>query len=181
MFQAPEKGELQEREEEAFRKYVESGGKDAKAENALFSLLTQHALKVCRRLLDRDREDAAQEIVLKAFLNLPNFKEESKFTTWFHRIALNHATNTLRNQKGRDEQQLGWAWEGDARAAGSSSVEGEILVEEVLGKLSEEERKLLEMRLEGSTFQEMGEATEERPNTSQKKFYKVAEKVRRRL
>ena len=47
---------------------------------------------------DAEAEDAAQETVLKAFLNLRNFRGESKFSTWLIQIAFNEARMRLRKQ-----------------------------------------------------------------------------------
>jgi len=47
---------------------------------------------------DEEAEDAAQEAVLKAFVNLRNFRAESKFSTWLIQIAINEARMRLRKQ-----------------------------------------------------------------------------------
>jgi RNA polymerase sigma-70 factor, ECF subfamily len=46
-----------------------------------------------------DAEDIVQESLLKAFKGLPQFREESKFYTWFSRIVVNHALMKLRRQR----------------------------------------------------------------------------------
>jgi RNA polymerase sigma-70 factor (ECF subfamily) len=48
---------------------------------------------------DGDAEDAAQEAVLKAFINLPKFRGDSKFSTWLIRIATNEALMKLRKER----------------------------------------------------------------------------------
>jgi RNA polymerase sigma-70 factor, ECF subfamily len=47
---------------------------------------------------DEEAEDAAQEAVLKAFVNLRDFRAESKFSTWLIQIAINEARMRLRKQ-----------------------------------------------------------------------------------
>jgi RNA polymerase sigma-70 factor (ECF subfamily) len=43
--------------------------------------------------------DLLQEIFLRAFRALPDFREESSLSTWLHRIALNVTLNALRQRK----------------------------------------------------------------------------------
>src|SRR5580704_3469159 len=46
-----------------------------------------------------DSEDAVQEALLKAFQNLADFREDSKFSTWLIRITLNQSLMKLRKQR----------------------------------------------------------------------------------
>jgi RNA polymerase sigma-70 factor (ECF subfamily) len=46
-----------------------------------------------------DREDAVQEIYLKVYQHLPNFRFQSKLSTWIARIAYNNCINSLRKKK----------------------------------------------------------------------------------
>jgi RNA polymerase sigma-70 factor (ECF subfamily) len=77
-------------QDEAFRELVRP------YEHAVF-MTTQAILNN-----EGDAEDAAQEAVLKAFVNLPKFRGDSKFSTWLIRIATNEALMKLR--KGRRQK-----------------------------------------------------------------------------
>ena len=46
-----------------------------------------------------DAEDVVQDAFLKAFQNLKNFQEQSKFYTWLVRIAVNEALMKLRRRR----------------------------------------------------------------------------------
>src|SRR5919108_5548564 len=46
-----------------------------------------------------DAEDVVQEAFLKAYQNLGNFQEQSKFYTWLVRIAVNEALMKLRRRR----------------------------------------------------------------------------------
>ena len=48
---------------------------------------------------EHEAEDAAQEAVLKALRNLPNFRAEAKFSTWLISIAINEARGRLRHAR----------------------------------------------------------------------------------
>ncbi len=54
--------------------------------------------KVCRMYRDNkaDQEDLFQEIVLQLWKAFPNFRKESKVSTWMYRIALNTAIAVFR-------------------------------------------------------------------------------------
>jgi RNA polymerase sigma factor (sigma-70 family) len=56
--------------------------------------------KVCRMYRDtvEDREDLFQEITYQLWRSYPNFKGESKVSTWMYRIALNTAIAALRKK-----------------------------------------------------------------------------------
>ena len=74
-------------QDEAFRELVRP------YEHAVF-MATQGILRN-----EADAEDAAQEAVLKAFINLPRFRGDSKFSTWLIRIATNEALLKLRKER----------------------------------------------------------------------------------
>ena len=43
--------------------------------------------------------DLAQEVLLKAYQNLPTFRSDAKFSTWLYMIVRNHCLNYARNQR----------------------------------------------------------------------------------
>ena len=88
-------------QDEAFRQLVRP------CEHAVF-MATRAILKN-----EADAEDAAQEAVLKAFVNLAKFRGDSKFSTWLIRIATNEALMKVRQEhrqklhESLDEQHQG--------------------------------------------------------------------------
>lgn len=50
----------------------------------------------------QEAEDLTQEVFIKAWRALPNFRGESKFTTWLHSIAI----NAFRNRRRKLHQQV---------------------------------------------------------------------------
>jgi RNA polymerase sigma-70 factor, ECF subfamily len=53
-----------------------------------------------------DSQDAVQETFLKAYQNLSAFREDSKFSTWLFRIAVNQSLMKLRKQRTTREASL---------------------------------------------------------------------------
>ena len=62
--------------------------------------------KVCNVYCDDqdDRDDLFQEIVAQLWKSFPSFREESKFSTWMYRVALNTAITTFKKTKRRPDQ-----------------------------------------------------------------------------
>lgn len=58
-------------------------------------------LKICLfyTKTEADREDLFQDIVLQAWKSFPGFRQESKFSTWLYKVALNTALSLRRKQK----------------------------------------------------------------------------------
>jgi RNA polymerase sigma-70 factor (ECF subfamily) len=55
---------------------------------------------------ETEAEDAAQETVIKVYLNLKNFRGDSQFRTWVLSIARNEGLGRLRRQTSRREDSL---------------------------------------------------------------------------
>ncbi|HEV7348192.1 RNA polymerase sigma factor [Telluribacter sp.] len=60
-------------------------------------LVAQIAFKMISN--DEDRRDIAQEVYLKAFKDLPNFRFRSKLSTWIGQITYNTCLNYLEKKK----------------------------------------------------------------------------------
>lgn len=78
---------------------------DASKQEARFrEWLAEHTgllLKVVRSFADgpADADDLLQEILLQVWMSLPNFRDQSKPTTWLYRVALNTALAWKRREK----------------------------------------------------------------------------------
>ena len=53
-----------------------------------------------------ETEDLAQEIFLKAFRSLKEFRFESSFSTWLYRVTYRHCLDFLKSRKRRPSQSL---------------------------------------------------------------------------
>ena len=76
-----------------------------KGDEKAYSELTQKYQKplyfhVCKMIRNPDfAEDLVQDIFLKAFKSLKNYKNDYAFSTWLYRIATNHTIDYLRKKK----------------------------------------------------------------------------------
>ena len=53
---------------------------------------------------EEDRNDLFQEIVAQLWKSYPSFRNDSKFSTWMYRVALNTAITSFKKQKRRPDQ-----------------------------------------------------------------------------
>lgn len=82
-------------------------------EKELFRLLIDRHQQQILSIIGRqtgDRalsEDLAQEVFVKAFINLKNFRSDSRFSTWLIRIALNHTHSYFRSRNYKEKRKTG--------------------------------------------------------------------------
>ncbi len=101
--------------------------------DALVEQYSAKAYNISLRMLrnPQDAEDAVQEAFLSAYRALPNFKGQSKLSTWFYRIVVNAALLKIRKDKTRGnylsdtgyEDQVVPNWENDPEKA---AINGEL-------------------------------------------------------
>jgi RNA polymerase sigma-70 factor (ECF subfamily) len=74
---------------------------DVRAFSAIVSNYQQMVFTIVFRITGNreDAEDITQEIFVKVFKSLEQFREESEFSTWLYRIAYNTTLSELRKRK----------------------------------------------------------------------------------
>ena len=74
---------------------------DLDAFEELVLLFDKKIYNYCLRMTNNrsDAEDLAQEVFLKAYKNLKNFRKDSKFSTWIYRIAYNTCVDNYRKKR----------------------------------------------------------------------------------
>lgn len=90
---------------ESSDEYILSLIHNKNSQNYGFSLLVQKYQEkiywlIRHMLIDHDdTNDAVQEVFIKVWNNIQNFREDSQFYTWIYRIATNEALSVLRKKK----------------------------------------------------------------------------------
>ena len=109
-------------------------------------------------------QDAVQDIFLKIYLNLPKFGSKSSFSTWVYSITFNHCIDFLRRKK-REENLISSDPYIDINIFSDIKKEEkfdgppEVVVKNILNKLSESEKAILLMKyVEDMSIVEISEA-----------------------
>lgn len=121
-------------------------------------------LKVVRSFADGpdDADDLFQEILLQVWLSLPNFRKDSKPTTWLYRVAFNTALAWKRTEKKRWHRQSSLTIS-DVAPPGTTSVEAkqnDRIVDQLyaaIRALPPAKRALVVLYLDGFTYHEIAD------------------------
>jgi RNA polymerase sigma-70 factor, ECF subfamily len=144
---------------------------DASKQEARFrEWLAEHTgllLKVVRSFADgpADADDLLQEILLQVWMSLPNFREQSKPTTWLYRVALNTALAWKRREKKHRRGNQDFAAISDIVAIQPASGEQHAdpdAIEQLyaaIRALDAAKRALVLLYLDGLSYAEMAEVT----------------------
>lgn len=108
-----------------------------------------------------EADDAAQEVFIKAYRGLGSFRGAAGFSTWLHRIAVNHCRDLLR-KRGRERIE---SWDAlreeqgeaaEALVAREEPVAQRRQLQEALDRLPEQYRTILILReVEGLSYEEL--------------------------
>jgi len=96
-----------------------------------------------------EAEEVSQDVFVKAYKNLKNFKGESKFSTWIYKIAYYASLDVLkRNKRQIYVENIDTVKERDLRNTDDSlnflqDIERKKIINDALLKLGEEERIIL--------------------------------------
>src|SRR5687768_3381291 len=92
-------GDVMENEKQLIQRAIQG---DEAAMRALWARHSPHVDAVVRRLVGNDLDlaaDIAQEVWIQIFRALPQYRGDSQFGTWAHRIAVNRTLNALRKTR----------------------------------------------------------------------------------
>lgn len=124
-----------------------------------------------------DAQDAVQDIFVKAYQHLDNYKQTVSFSAWMYRIAYNHCMN-LNKKRYRDIRLLQVfknTYQTIIYPRRSSIEEG---LESLLSLLSFKERHLLLLRaVEEYSFEEIGHVMNITPANARKKYERIRKKL----
>ncbi len=113
-----------------------------------------------------EAEDVVQDAFVQAFVKLDTFKHQSRFYTWLYRIAFNVSISRRRRRR-----RVEVSWDESRELAGEEPVDsGESpmdpleqaerrqLLEQAMGRLTEEHRSIIVLRhLEEFSYEEIAE------------------------
>jgi RNA polymerase sigma-70 factor (ECF subfamily) len=129
---------------------------DEKAFDQIFDKYRAPIYSICYRYTrnDADARDLSQEVFIKVFRNLKNFKGRSKLFTWVYRITVNTCISFKRREK--HTQPLHEA--STRRDPVGENARLKVAIADALERLPKRQRMSFILRhYEGHTFAEIGE------------------------
>lgn len=103
-----------------------------------------------------ERDDLSQDIILQLWRSFQSFQNQSKFSTWLYRVALNTAISYLRKSKKITWRALDKA-ENLTFESGDDLDEDIKLLYHAISKLSKVDRAITMLYLEEYSYEEMAD------------------------
>jgi RNA polymerase sigma-70 factor (ECF subfamily) len=146
---------------------------DVEAFNLLVSRWEKRVFNYLLRLV-ANREDAldvSQDVFLKAYQNLPKLDDPERFPAWLFRIAHNEGYTLLRRRRPESEL-VGEPRPPSAAPSRMMPVELSLAVDTALGRLSEDQREAVLLKVyQGFKFDEMAVILECPVSTVKSRLY----------
>ncbi len=182
-------------DEELVRRFCEG---DREAFSLLVTRYQDRVFTICLRWLgEREAaEEVAQEVFLAVYRSLPNFRGDSKFSTWIFRIAVNHCKNrrsySRRRASDRHEPLEGLGGDdapprelphpGPGTDEALHRSEAGKLVLEALEELDESHRAIVILRdVDGLAYEEIADILELARGTVKSRLHRARAQLARSL
>jgi len=136
---------------------------------------------------DADARDVSQEFWVAVWHQLPEFRGESRFTTWLHPIAVRRALDHLRKRRRWSERFLPFDSSGVSEAVASGTTAESIsdqaaAARAALDTLPPQQRAVLALReLEGLSYEEIAEVMKIPTGTVMSRLYHARRLLARKL
>lgn len=131
----------------------------------------------------QDQQDLFQEITIQLWKAYPNFRHESKISTWMYRVALNTAISDFRKQQRRITTVSFDATAGADLTIGDDHPEKDkwLLIQKAIESLTEVEKALMMLYLEDKSYEEMEDILGMTQVNLRVKISRIKEKLRKKV
>jgi len=130
-----------------------------------------------RSLADEiDAETVLQSVFMVVYRSIKNFRFESAFSTWLHKITLNETIKFINRKKSRRETPLD---ENIEVKSGEEKISDKDFLKKILDSLSVDERFLLVGReIDGLSFEELSIITGKSSGALRVEISRLKQKIR---
>ncbi|WP_297087183.1 sigma-70 family RNA polymerase sigma factor [uncultured Draconibacterium sp.] len=139
--------------------------------------------KVCNIYCDTedDRNDLFQEIVAQLWKSYPNFRGDSKVSTWMYRVALNTAITTFKKSKRRpDQSSLTYEnFQIEDEKYDTETEENIKVLHKAIQQLTGIEKSIVLLFLENKKYEEIAEITGITQNYVRVKMNRIKKKLKK--
>jgi RNA polymerase sigma-70 factor (ECF subfamily) len=162
---------------------------DITAYNELVRRYQQKVYWIGRRILGthEDADDVVQEVFIRVYENLKNFRAESGFYTWLYRIAMNLSLNTLQKKRIKDfvkYDSIIDTLEGENSRTDEPALhrEYETLLEKAVESLPAKQRAVFMMRYyDEMSYEEMAKVLKKSVGGLKANYFHALKKVQKIL
>lgn len=158
---------------------------DPGAQRALYDRHVERVYRLAHRMTGDDdlAADITQDTFIRAFERMGEFRQESAFGTWLHRIAVTTALVAIRSRKRRDRR---FGPLDEASAIGQPDTHGEVLLRDrlhaAIDGLADGYRTVFVMyELEGYSHQEIADTLGVAVATSKGQLFRAKQRLREAL
>lgn len=173
--------------------------RDERAFRELLELHRDRVFNITYRMLGNrsEAEDIAQEVFITVFKTIDSFREESKFSTWLYRVAVNHTKNRIKYLARRHERKHESVDERSAETNGATSgsparmpqpdkalatAQSEKLIQEAIDSLDDDQRAVVVLRdIEELSIEEICEITGLPDGTVKSRLHRARLVLRKKL
>jgi RNA polymerase sigma-70 factor (ECF subfamily) len=130
--------------------------------------------------MEEDRRDLFQEILVQLWKSYPSFRNESKFSTWMYRVALNTAITSFKKDK-RQPDKSGISYENLQLADEmyDTRTEEQIrILSKAVSQLTGIEKSIILLFLEDKKYEEIAEITGITQNYVRVKMNRIKKKLK---
>ena len=149
-------------EDVAFGEWKENP--NLRTERTLIELLNRHAFAVCWLKLQEHPKGLVNECVFAALRGAEGFRGDSSFSTWYQALVQNKCNRYLQLKVLHREREVSLSEPmsmledvtvGDVLEAPEVDPTSKIAIEQLMGRLQEDERELVRRHLRGETGAEI--------------------------
>ncbi|MCM3781938.1 sigma-70 family RNA polymerase sigma factor [Neobacillus mesonae] len=176
-YSIPEEEETKRNAIEASIEQVKAG--DIHSYQAIIIQFERQMYTYCYYILKNheETEDALQEIFIRAYEHLHQYKRQVSFSAWLYKIAYHH----LMNMKKKQSRYLNLIEHYKEKQPVAHISQHEPIVYELLAYLNKEEQHILLLKaVEQYTFDEIGEIMGIKSATVRKKYERLRQKLKDR-
>jgi RNA polymerase sigma-70 factor (ECF subfamily) len=141
-------------------------------------------IKLCRAYTNtqEDFEDYYQEVCLQIWKSKDNFREESEWSTWIYRIALNVCLTLLKKKEKNTQHFVSDAVSNEGSEDNHAFADESLnLLYAAIKTLSEIDRAVIMLYLEEKSYQEIAEIIGTNPNNIGVRVKRIKTRLKRRL